>query len=58
MVDVILNSSDEPVVMDMARTAEIMPYGTKLHDLVGGGEVTIEKEMTFAPLQTLILTNF
>lgn len=57
-VTVILNGNDAPLTTTMERTTEVLPYGTKLHDVVSGQDVTIEKEMTFTPRQVMVLTNF
>lgn len=57
-VTVLMNGNDTPLTVTMERTLEVLPYGTKLHDVVSGKEVTIEKEMTFAPRQVMVLANF
>lgn len=57
-VDVLMNGNDSPLTVEMNRTVEILPYGTTLHDLISGSDVTITEEMTFAPRQIMILTNF
>lgn len=57
-VTVILNGKDEPVTATMERTVEIMPYGTRLHNIMTGKDVTISKEMTFAPREVMILQNW
>ena len=54
-VVVMLNGTDTPVKMEMDRTLEIMPYGTRFHDVITGSEVTIEPVMTFTPRQVLVL---
>lgn len=57
-VTVILNGRDTEQTLTMERTVEILPYGTRLHDIVSGQPVTIEETMTFAPRQVLILQNW
>lgn len=57
-VVVLLNGQSEPNTVTMERTLEILPYGTTMHDLVSGKDVTITEEMTFAPRQVMILQNF
>lgn len=57
-VTVLLNGKDEPNTVTMERTLEVLPYGSKLKDVVSGKTVTIEPEMTFSPRQVMILTNF
>lgn len=57
-VVVLLNGQSEPNTVTMERTLEILPYGTTMHDLVSGKDVTIAEEMTFAPRQVMILQNF
>lgn len=57
-VVVILNGRDVPNTATMERTLEIMPYGTRLHDIISGHDVEITEEMTFAPRQVMILQNW
>ncbi|MDE6006468.1 MAG: glycoside hydrolase family 13 protein [Muribaculaceae bacterium] len=57
-VVVMLNGRDEPLEVTMERTLEILPYGTKMHDVISGKDVTIEEEMQFAPRQVMILQNW
>ena len=57
-VIVLLNGNDAPNEVRMERTLEILPYGRRLHDVVSGEDVTIEKNMTFSPGQIMILQNF
>ena len=57
-VVVILNGNDEPREVTMERTVEILPYGTRMHNMVSGEEVTVAETMTFAPREVLILQNF
>ena len=54
----LLNGRDEPNTVTMERTAEILPYGTTLTDIITGHPVTITPEMTFSPRQVMILQNF
>lgn len=57
-VTVLLNGKDEPLTLSMARTEEVLPFETSYKDIISGDSVTIEKEMTFAPRQIMILQNF
>ena len=57
-VIVLLNGNDTPQTVTMERTLEVLPYGSRLHDLISGTEVEITPEMTFAPRQVMILQNF
>ncbi len=57
-VTVMMNGRDVPHTITMERTLEILPYGTRLHNIVDGSDVTIEQEMTFAPREVKILQNW
>ncbi len=57
-VVVLLNGNDSPLTVTMDRTLEVLPYGSIMHDIVSDTDIIIEKEMTFAPRQTMILQNF
>lgn len=57
-VTVLLNGNDTPNTVTMERTLEVLPYGTTLHDVVSGKDVTITEEMTFEPRQVMVLANF
>lgn len=57
-VVVLLNGTDSDLTTTMERTVEILPYGTKMKDIITGQPVVIAEEMTFSPRQTMILTNF
>ncbi len=57
-VTVILNGTDKHHKVAMDRTLEILPYGMQLRDIVSGKQMTIEREMSFAPRQVMILQNF
>ena len=56
-VVVMMNGNDDEVTMDMEQTLEILPYGTKLTDMLTGEPVTITEKMTFAPRALYILEN-
>lgn len=56
-VVVMMNGNDSPKTMNMEQTAEILPYGTVMTDMLTGDKVTIEPQMTFAPRQLYILEN-
>lgn len=57
-VTVIMNGRDVPQTLTMERTVEILPYGTKLRNILNDKEVTIEEKMTFKPREVLILQNW
>lgn len=57
-VTVLMNGKDESHTVTMERTLEILPYGTKLRNILSDSDVTIEKEMTFAPREVMILQNW
>jgi len=57
-VVVLMNGNDTPVETVMDRTEEILPYGTVMHDLISGDDVTVTETMTFGPRQVMILQNF
>lgn len=57
-VTVLMNGTSKPLTVTMERTLEILPYGTRLHDIISDSDVTIAEEMTFAPRQVMILQNF
>ncbi len=58
MVAVLLNGNDNELIVDMARTAEALPYDTTYTDIITGKPVTIQPRMTFAPRQVMVLQNF
>ena len=53
-----INGTDEPLELDMARYAEILPAGSKMHRSLGGEDVEIADTLTLEPRQTLVLQNF
>ena len=57
-VVVMINGTDKPLDLDMARYAEILPAGTRLHRSLGGEDVEIAETLTLAPRETLLLQNF
>lgn len=57
-VVVMINGTDEPLELDMARYAEILPAGSKMHRSLGGEDVEIADTLTLEPRQTLVLQNF
>ena len=57
-VVVMINGTDQPLDLDMARYAEILPAGTRLHRSLGGEDVEIAETLTLAPRETLLLQNF
>lgn len=42
----------------MERTLEILPYGTRLRNILTDSDVTISEKMTFAPREVMILQNW
>ena len=54
-IDVIINGTDEPMELEMARYAEVMPKGKKMRNALTGEEVIIGEIMQLAPRQTLLL---
>lgn len=57
-VVVMINGTDEPLDLEMARYAEILPAGTRLSRSLGGEDVTIGETLTLAPREVLLLQNF
>ena len=53
-----MNGTSKPLTVTMERTLEILPYGTRLHDIISDEDVTIAEKMTFAPRQVMVLQNF
>ncbi|MDE5624979.1 MAG: glycoside hydrolase family 13 protein, partial [Muribaculaceae bacterium] len=45
-VTVLMNGTTRPLTVTMERTLEILPYGTRLHDIISGEDVTIAEQMT------------
>lgn len=54
---VVMNGNDSEQTVDMTPTVEIMPFGTQMHDVLGGGYMTIGPKMTFAPRAIYILED-
>ena len=57
-VTVLMNGTSKPLTVTMERTLEILPYGTRLHNILTDKDVIIEETMTFAPREVMILQNF
>lgn len=57
-VTVMMNGRDKEQTLKMDRTVEILPYGTKLKNILNDKDVTIQEEMTFSPREVLILQNW
>lgn len=57
-VMVLMNGNDKENRVTMERTLEVLPYGTRMRDVISGKEVTIEPEMTFGPREVMVLANF
>ena len=54
-VHVIMNGTDAPLTVDMARYAEVLPVGTRLRDVISDKIIEIAPSMTFPSRATLIL---
>lgn len=54
---VMMNGNDEPVTIEMAQTEEVLPYGSKMKDVMTGETIIIEEEMTFAPRALYLLED-
>lgn len=52
---IIMNGTDTSLTIDMSIYSEILPAGTKLHDVVTGEDITIVPQMTFAPRALYII---
>ena len=57
-VIVMMNGNDDPLDVTMERTLEVLPYGSKWHDVISDTEIEIKPEMKFGPRQILLLQNF
>jgi len=57
-VHVLMNGNDTPLTTSTERTAEVLPVGTKMRDMLSGRDIVIGDTMTFAPREILILQNF
>lgn len=57
-VTVLMNGRDMEQNLSMERTLEILPYGTKLRNILNDSVVTITENMTFAPREVMILQNW
>lgn len=57
-VTVMMNGRDMEITVPMDRTLEILPFGTKLRNILNDSDVTITENMTFAPREILILQNW
>ncbi|MDE7402815.1 MAG: glycoside hydrolase family 13 protein [Muribaculaceae bacterium] len=57
-VTVILNGKDEEVEMNMTPTREIMPFGSKLRNILTDSDVVIDETMTLAPRTVMVLQNW
>lgn len=54
-VIVMMNGNDRPVNMTTESVAEILPVGSRWHEMLSGETVTVTPEMTFAPRAIYIL---
>lgn len=57
-VVVVMNGTEEPMDLEMARYAEILPKGSKMKDSLSGKDYVIEDILKLAPKETLVLQNF
>lgn len=57
-VTVMLNGRDAELTVPMDRTLEILPYETRLRNILTDSDVVISEEMTFAPREVMILQNW
>lgn len=57
-VVVLINGTDEPLELEMARYAEILPKGTDMKNVLTDERVTIDDTLELQPRQTLLLQNF
>ncbi len=55
---VILNGKSEGNEVTMERTLEVLPYGSRLRNMMTGEDVVIEDKMAFDPREVMILQNF
>lgn len=55
---VIMNGTEKPMDLEMARYAEILPEGTKMKKALTGEEMLIGKEFKLNPKEIVILQNF
>lgn len=57
-VIVMINGTDEPLPLELARYSEILTPDRKYTDPLTGREVVLGDEITLSPRQTLLLQNF
>ncbi len=55
---IMMNGTDEPLLVTMENTIECLPYGSVWTDIMKNENVIIKPEMSFTPRQILILQNF
>ena len=56
-VIVMMNGNDSPVSVDMKQTQEVLPYGSKLKDIITGEVITIAPKMDFPARALYILED-
>lgn len=56
-VVVMMNGRDEEITIPMEQTAEVLPFGTTMHDVISGKDIVIEPNMTFKPRALYILED-
>ena len=54
---VMMNGRDEEVTIPMEQTLEIMPYGSRMKDVISGDEIVVAEEMTLPARGLYILEN-
>lgn len=57
-IHVMMNGNDTELTISTERTAEVLPVGTTMRDVLTGHDVTITDSMTFSPREIIILQNF
>lgn len=57
-IHVMMNGNDTELTISTERTAEVLPVGTTMRDVLTGRDVTITDSMTFSPREIIILQNF
>lgn len=54
---VMMNGTDSEITIPMEQTVEVLPFGSKMHDVITGEDIIIQPEMTFAPRALYILED-
>ncbi len=56
-VVVMMNGRDEEITIPMEQTAEVLRFGSTMHDILSNKDIVIEPTMTFAPRAIYILED-